>query len=155
MIRRRLAAVCVVVAGLTLTACTSSGSDTTGSGKSTGGQASTHASAAVNPASIKSQPSAGCSSTAAAASSGNETFAVPGGKTGVYIQDIPSNYAAGTPSPVVFDLHGLGENAQIEHIATTASHRGSQHRTTGEHLDTKTIDRIDTQPRAELVECAA
>jgi polyhydroxybutyrate depolymerase len=126
MYRRGLGVVCAL-AGLTLAACTSSGSGTSPASTTSGGTASASKSVAVDPASIKAQPSAGCSSSATATSSQDEAFAVPGGKKGVYIQDIPTNYAAGTPSPVVFDLHGLGENDQIEHVATKVGTYGVDH----------------------------
>jgi polyhydroxybutyrate depolymerase len=128
MYRRGLTVLCSLAA-VTLAACTSSGSGNTHTSTTAAKQtsAAVSPSATVNPASIAAQPSAGCASTAAATSSQNETFAVPGGKAGVYIQDIPSNYAAGTPSPVVFDLHGLGETDQIEHFATKVGAYGVTH----------------------------
>jgi polyhydroxybutyrate depolymerase len=127
MFRRGFAVVCVF-SSVALAACTSSSSGgnagTTPATSKTSATSNPSASATINPTSIAAQPSAGCSSTTAATSSQNETFAVPGGKSGVYIQDIPTNYVAGTPSPVVFDLHGLGETAGIEHIATKVGQYG-------------------------------
>lgn len=49
------------------------------------------------------------------------------GKSGTYIQDVPSSYAARQPTPVVFDLHGYLEDASFEHLGTALSQYGDAH----------------------------
>ncbi|WP_169814544.1 hypothetical protein, partial [Nocardia pseudovaccinii] len=46
------------------------------------------------------------------------------GKSGSYVQDIPAGIS---PLPVVFDIHGYLEPAQIEHVATGVGQFGIEH----------------------------
>ncbi|MCX4092395.1 alpha/beta hydrolase family esterase [Nocardia sp. alder85J] len=69
-------------------------------------------------------PSAGCGATATAAGSSTHQFAAAG-ETGHYLLDVPPG--ADRPTPVVFDLHGYLEPAELERSSSGLGDFGSKH----------------------------
>ncbi|WP_157170865.1 alpha/beta hydrolase family esterase [Nocardia araoensis] len=70
--------------------------------------------------------SAGCAAPAAAPGRSTLRFAA-GDEAGTYIQDVPVT-EAGRPTPVVFDLHGYLEPAELEHVGSGISLLGAVER---------------------------
>lgn len=102
----------VVVVGLTVlaAACSSSTGAQSGSGSS-----STSRAAAVPPASaVPAAPSAGCTprNSAPAAGSTKQTI-TSGGVSRWFWLDVPPAVSGGNPLPLVLDLHGYSEGADI------------------------------------------
>ncbi|MEV5834546.1 hypothetical protein [Nocardia sp. NPDC052112] len=69
--------------------------------------------------------SAGCASPAVASGTSTGQFAAAG-KSGTYVQDVPAG-TAGASLPVVVDLHGYLEPAQIERFSTGVGQFGIEH----------------------------
>ncbi|NKY31026.1 alpha/beta hydrolase family esterase [Nocardia gamkensis] len=67
--------------------------------------------------------SAGCAAPAAAPGRSTPRF-VAGDRAGTYIQDVPRT-EQGRPAPVVFDLHGYLESAELEHVGSGISALGA------------------------------
>ncbi|MEU1996564.1 PHB depolymerase family esterase [Nocardia gamkensis] len=67
--------------------------------------------------------SSGCDVPAAAPGRSTPRF-VAGDKAGTYIQDVPRT-EQGRPAPVVFDLHGYLEPAELEHVGSGISALGA------------------------------
>lgn len=81
--------------------------------------------AASSSAAAEPVASEGCTSTAAAPKQ-SATFAADG-KKGTYLISLPSSATAGTPTPVVFNLHGLGENTSVHESISEFGAFGKAH----------------------------
>jgi polyhydroxybutyrate depolymerase len=106
--------------------------------------------ARLNSASEPSAPSSGCQA-ATAPNPGESTLSFSAnGKSGTYIQDVPTTTGTNTPMPVVFDLHGYLEAASIEHTGTGLSAFGDTHGfvTITPQLDESGVPRWDVGPHS-------
>lgn len=105
----------VVAVGLTLlaTACSSSSASGSGDGTSTTSRATTVTPAAAVPAA----PSAGCTSKDGAPPAGSTKQTVTSGNAERWFWlDVPPAVSDGKPMPLVLDLHGYSEGADV-HVA--------------------------------------
>jgi polyhydroxybutyrate depolymerase len=123
---RRITLTCGVLACAVAIASCSASSDHSdpqtppASGAGTSPATTTSAAASTEPVA-----SAGCASTTPAPTD-TATFSADGRK-GTYLIGVPPAAAAGTPRPVVFNLHGLGENPQIQEMASAVAAFGKTH----------------------------
>jgi len=63
---------------------------------------------------VRAAPSAGCRAGTPVAA-GQVTLPISaGGRTGTYVQQVPTSYHPPTPMPVVFDFHGYAEPASLQ-----------------------------------------
>jgi polyhydroxybutyrate depolymerase len=112
-------------AALLVSACSSSGS---GSAAPSSAPTSPPA-ASASPAVVAARPSAGCSTTGAAARPGQVTLPfAAAGDTGTYVRHLPPSYDGDHPLPLVLDLHGYGEAASIHVLISALGPYGDTHR---------------------------
>lgn len=67
----------------------------------------------VDPASIPAAASAGCTGGPAVVVGGTKVDIAQGAEARWYLQNVPTTYAAGVPTPLVLDFHGYSEGAEI------------------------------------------
>jgi polyhydroxybutyrate depolymerase len=102
--------------GLLVGACSSEGDEPTGSSDraaSPGGDAA----APVAPADVEPRPSAGCGSSTVGAGEEKVTL-VSGGGERWYLRHVPPAHDGTTPVPVVVDLHGYSEGAEVHALVS-------------------------------------
>jgi len=72
-------------------------------------------------------PSAGCRAPSLVAA-GQVTLPITaGGRTGTYVQQVPTSYRPPTPMPVVFDFHGYAEPASLQVTLSGLGDYGQSH----------------------------
>jgi len=76
---------------------------------------------------VGADPSAGCRSTAPAASGEATVPLTAGGRTGTYVQQLPTTYNGRSPMPVVFDFHGYSEPASLQVTLSALGTYGEAH----------------------------
>jgi polyhydroxybutyrate depolymerase len=101
-------AIGTLVALMVLNAC-DGGEDSSGSGRST-----------VPPREVGARPSPGCDDSGTAVAAGEMSLTMTsGGAQRTYIRHVPSGYRPARPTPLVLDLHGSAEGAEV-HVANSA-----------------------------------
>jgi len=105
-----------LLCGLLVGAC-SSGGDDTGSPSDRAGSPGDDAAAPATPADVKPRPSDGCGSTAVGAGEEKVTL-VSGGVERWYLRHVPPAHDGTTPVPVVVDLHGYSEGAEVHTLVS-------------------------------------
>jgi polyhydroxybutyrate depolymerase len=74
----------------------------------------TAAGANAGAATVAARPSAGCAVTPAVAPGTSDQLLAAAGDNGSYVREIPPSYTGRVPVPVVIDLHGYSEPAQLQ-----------------------------------------
>ena len=97
-----------LAAAVVLTACGGSSASDSGSPASAGPRLT------VAPAAVPAAPSAGCSATAVVAPGQSKVPFTSGTDTAFYLRNVPPAPVAPTPAPLVMDLHGWGEGAELQ-----------------------------------------
>ncbi len=98
-----------LVALLIFSACSSGGGASSGSGRSMG-----------PPQEVAAEPSPGCDDVGTAVTPGEASLTMTsGGLQRSYIRHVPSGYQPSEPIPLVLDLHGSAEGAEV-HVANSA-----------------------------------
>ena len=98
-----------LICGLLVGACSSGGDD--GDGAESAAPPADDA-AAATPADVEPRPSAGCGASAVAAGEEKVTI-TSGGVERWYLRHVPPAHDGSTPVPVVVDLHGYSEGAEV------------------------------------------
>ncbi|MGZ6925909.1 MAG: alpha/beta hydrolase family esterase [Acidimicrobiia bacterium] len=114
----RTFAVMVIGVALALVGCSSSGSDAKSAAKG--------ATAAASPGSVRPKGSAGCGSNSVASGHAKETLD-SGGVTRTYWRDVPPEHNGPRPVPLVLDLHGYSEGADVHLQMSGLARYGTQH----------------------------
>jgi polyhydroxybutyrate depolymerase len=110
---RRLTA--VLICGVLVAAC--SGGDDDADGAEGAASATDDAAAPATPADVDPRPSAGCGSSTVGAGQEKVTIA-SGGVERWYLRHVPPAHDGTTPVPVVVDLHGYSEGAEVHAIVS-------------------------------------
>ena len=107
------------------------------------------ASARLTATAVAPVPSSGCQAAPAPSPGESNLTYSADGKSGTYIQDVPTTVGS-TPMPVVFDLHGYLEAASLEHTGTGLSAYGNTNRfvTITPQIDESGVPRWDVGPHS-------
>jgi len=111
--RHRIAA--ALVCGLLVGACSSGDDDADNVERA--GSSEDGAAGPVTPAEVEPRPSAGCGSSAVAAGEEKVTL-TSGGVERWYLRHVPPTHDGSTPMPVVVDLHGYSEGADVHALVS-------------------------------------
>ncbi len=114
-----------VMCGLAAGACSSGDDD--GDGAERGASAADEAAAAAAPADVEPSPSAGCDSSAVGAGEEKVTI-TSGGVERWYLRHVPPAHDGNTPVPVVVDLHGYSEGAEVHALVSGLGPYGDDQR---------------------------
>jgi polyhydroxybutyrate depolymerase len=107
----RWAAAAVAVATGVLGAC--SGADSGGGEASAGGDAGAATTVPADPTDVPAAASAGCDATATLGPGDERVTIESGGRERWYLLHVPEAHDGSTPVPLVLDLHGYAEGAEI------------------------------------------
>jgi len=76
---------------------------------------------------VPARPSAGCSLAKPVRPGSQALLFIAGGEDGAYIREVPPGYTGHQPTPIVIDLHGLGEPATLQVSISALGTYGKSH----------------------------
>jgi polyhydroxybutyrate depolymerase len=115
-VRAVLALALTLVLALVAAACSGDDDDTAGGAAAgNGATSSTTEAGPTTTTTVAPAPSDACTSGTTAVAPGDEKVPLSAaGKTGYYLRHVPPSHRATTPMPLVVDLHGYAESAEIQ-----------------------------------------
>jgi polyhydroxybutyrate depolymerase len=127
MTRPLLRLTAALICGSLVAAC--SGGDDAGDGAGSAASGDDEAGAPATPADVEPRPSAGCGSSTIGAGQEKVTITSGGTSGGVerwYLMHVPPAHDGSTPVPVVVDLHGYSEGAEVHALVSQLGPYGDE-----------------------------